>query len=203
MKPSDIEALAKTLVSDSDVPPSRAAAFLRGGGDERELEALATEIALGKLWRQRFYKSDRRAQASLLLVVAMMQRKETSIPIVWGTVGDSLIRAKLTARWFQQTGSFGLVAYLIELATARNDKQFFVDLGKCLSGEIKDSTLFDKRERDIAEIVLFNPQMSAKDAVRELQKRGHRRITEENFRMWKTRLLKAKPVFDAVMARIA
>jgi len=88
------------------------------------------------------------------------------------------------------------------LAIETNDKRFFIDFGKCLSGEIKDTTLFDKRDCDLAEIVLFSPQMSAKDAVRELKRRGHRGITEENFRMWKMRLLKAKPKLDALMATL-
>jgi hypothetical protein len=107
---------------------------------------------------------------------------------------DSLIRAKLAARLVQQTGDLDFSVWLVLLAIKRNDKRFFIDFGKCLSGEIKDSTLFDKRDRDIAEIVLFEPEMSAKDAVRELERRGHRGITEDNFRMWKMRLLKATEV---------
>ena len=114
---------------------------------------------------------------------------------------DSLVRAKLAAKLVQQTGSFYCAAtLLVLLAIEANDKRFFIDFGKCLSGEIKDSTLFDKRDRDLAEIVLFSPQMSAKDAVRELMRRGHCGMSEENFRMWKMRLLKAKRRLDAVMA---
>jgi hypothetical protein len=143
------------------------------------------------LWIRR----PRRSLASLLLMSAKLQNREM-------LQDDSLIRAKLAAKAAQQTGSLDFCSWFVDLAIEANDKQFFIDFGKCLSGEIKDSTLFDKRERDIAEIVLFNPQMSARDAVRELQKRGHREITEENFRMWKMRLLKAKPTFDAVIARL-
>jgi hypothetical protein len=140
-------------------------------------------------------RNPRRSQASLLLMFAKLHDKEI-------LQGDSLIRAKLAAKVVQQTGSLDFCSWFVDLAIEVNDKQFFIDFGKCLSGEIKDSTLFDKRERDIAEVVLFNPKMSAKDAVRELQKRGHRRITEENFRMWKMRLLNAKRNFDAVIARL-
>ena len=133
---------------------------------------------------------------------------------------DSLIRAKLAARLVQETGDLDFSIWLVLLAIERNDKRFFIDFGKCLSGEIKDSTLFDKRDRDIAEIVLFDPQfdtrnrdiakivlfdpeMSAKDAVRELERRGHRGITEDNFRMWKMRLLKVKRKFDVPTTRKA
>lgn len=114
---------------------------------------------------------------------------------------QSLIRAKLAARIVKETGDLDFSFWLVLLAIEINDKRFFIDFGKCLSGEIKDPTLFDKRDRDIAEIVLFEPEMSAKDAVRELEKRGHRGITEENFRMWKMRLLKVKRTFDAVLAQ--
>jgi hypothetical protein len=79
------------------------------------------------------------------------------------------------------------------------NKEFFVQLGKCLTGEI-DHQLVDKRDIDIAEIVLFHPELAAGDAVSELQRRGHCGITEENFRMWKMRLRKAKEEYDAVQA---
>jgi hypothetical protein len=83
-------------------------------------------------------------------------------------------------------------------ALMRN-KKFFINLGKCLSGEI-DPQLWDRRDIDIAEIVLFHPELSAGDAVRELERRDHHGITEENFRMWKMRLLKAKEQYDAFQA---
>jgi hypothetical protein len=131
----------------------------------------------------------------LLLIAAKLQDRQIT--------EDSLIRAKMAAEFVEKTGrlnsSAGLRS-LVLLAIKMNDKGFFIDFGKCLSHEIKNSTLFDKRDRDLAEIILFSPQLSAKAAVRELKKRGHREITEENFRMWKMRLLKAKPIMDAVIA---
>jgi hypothetical protein len=63
--------------------------------------------------------------------------------------------------------------WYVLLAIEANDRAFFIDFGKYLSGEIKDSTLFDKRDRDTAQIVVSHPEMSAKEAVRELQKRNH------------------------------
>jgi hypothetical protein len=131
----------------------------------------------------------------LLLMLAKLQGKEV-------LKDDSLIRARLAARLVRQTGSLEFAISLISLAIEANDKRFFIDFGKCLAGrEIKDSSLFDKRERDIAELVLFHSEMTAKQAVEELQRRNHPGITEENFRMWKMRLLKAKPLFDEVIAR--
>lgn len=195
MNPSETKAVAKILAGDSDLLRSRVEAFLKNGGGVRQLDALATEIASDKLCREWLQKGGRRMQASLLLMVAKLQGKEYMRD-------DSLIRAKLTARMFEQTGSFDFHAHLIEMATARNDKQFFVDLGRCLSREIKDSTLFDNRDRYVAEIVLFHPEMPVANALQELEKRGHH-LTEASFKMRKMRLLKAKPLFDAVMAGMA
>jgi hypothetical protein len=138
-------------------------------------------------------RNPRRDMASFLMLVAKLQDRDV-------LKDDSLIRAKSAAKVAKQTGSLYSSLGLVLLAILTNDKRFFIDFGKCLSGEIKDFTLIDKRDVDIAEIVLFNPQMSAKQAVLELERRGHRGITEDNFRMWKMRLRRAKPKFDAVMA---
>ena len=88
---------------------------------------------------------------------------------------------------------------VIGFQSLMKNKEFFIQLGKCLTGEI-DRQLVDRRQIDIAEIVLFHPELSARDAVRELVRRGHREITEQNFGMWKMRLLKAKKGYDAVQA---
>jgi hypothetical protein len=93
----------------------------------------------------------------------------------------SLLRAKNCAARFEFWGTSDQVAL-------KGDKQFFIDLGKCLSGEIK-TEVYSKLELDIAELVFSKPQLSAKEAVRELSKRGHK-ITEEHFRVGKMRLLK-------------
>ena len=88
---------------------------------------------------------------------------------------------------------------VIGFQSLMKNKEFFIQLGKCLTGEL-DHQLVDERDIDIAEIVLFHPRLSAANAVSELQRRGHRGITEENFRMWKMRLLKGKEEYDAVQA---
>jgi hypothetical protein len=88
---------------------------------------------------------------------------------------------------------------VIGFQSLRKNKEFFIQLGKCLTGEI-DRQLVDKRHIDIGEIVLFHPELSAGDAVRELVRRGHRQITEQNFGMWKMRLLKAKKEYFADLA---
>jgi hypothetical protein len=91
------------------------------------------------------------------------------------------------------------VLRVIGLQALMKNKEFFIQLGKCLTGEI-DRQFMDQRDVDIAEIVLFHPRLSARDAVSALRRRGHRGITEENFRMWKMRLLNAKEEYDAFQA---
>jgi|SRR5262249_16317406 len=82
-------------------------------------------------------------------------------------------------------------AKLIHLAAQQDAKKFFIALGKCLSSEIK-STLHDKMDVDLADVLSTNPSISGKEAVRELKKRGHSyRLSEENFRERKHRLLRA------------
>ena len=137
-------------------------------------------------------REPRRTMATMLLMAATLRDKEV-------LKDDSLLRAKFTAKLVEDTGDLATAIGQVLLAMEINDKRFFIDFGKCLSGEIKDPTVFDKRGRDIAEIVLFHPQMSAKKAVLELETRGHRGITEENFRMWKMRLLKPKPLFEKMI----
>jgi hypothetical protein len=100
----------------------------------------------------------------------------------------SLLRAKNCAAFFEFWGTSDQVAL-------KGDKQFFIDLGKCLSGEIK-TEVYSKLELDIAELVFSKPHLSAKEAVRELSKRGHK-ITEEHFRVEKMRLLK---VLEQILA---
>jgi hypothetical protein len=80
-------------------------------------------------------------------------------------------------------------AELIQLAAQQDAKEFFITLGRCLSGEIK-AMLRDKMDADIADILSENPLITAKEAVRELKRRG-REITEDNFRVRKQRLLRS------------
>jgi hypothetical protein len=75
---------------------------------------------------------------------------------------------------------------IIRFAAENNEKKFFVDLGKCLSGEI-NCTLRDQMEIDIADILHCNPSISAKDAVREMEERRWT-VSEEALRMRKQRM---------------
>jgi len=113
--------------------------------------------------------------------------------------GDWLEQAKFAAMLFNHSDP-ELFRGAIELALIVRHKRFFIDLGKCLSGDI-DPQLRDKRDLDIAEIVLSNPRMRAKDALCALRSRGHRGISEENFRNWKSKLLRAKREYDAFRSR--
>lgn len=119
--------------------------------------------------------NDPRSAARLVLMLEKLWGKD------YVQVG-SLLRAKLAAQFFELWGAS-------EQVILKGDRQFFIDLGKCLSGEIK-TAVYSKRDLDIAELVLSGPHLSAKEAVRELSKRGHRPITEENFRVTKMRLLR-------------
>ena len=110
--------------------------------------------------------------------------------------GDLRAQAKYAAWVFELFPNPEFFQGAIELAATIKHRQFFIDLGKCLSGGL-NTELWDKRDIAIAEIVLSNPRIRAKHAVRELEKRNHHGITEENFRNWKSKLLKAKRKYDA------
>jgi len=75
-------------------------------------------------------------------------------------------------------------------AVKRNDKRFFIDLGKCLSGEM-NSGMHDKMDECVALILAYNPSIRARNAVHVLEKFGCPRITEDNFRVRKQRLKRA------------
>ena len=129
------------------------------------------------------------------------------------TADDVLFRAKVApelekdAEVFQATGqrhresrviaklaAQDLKAYRWQIAQAANnrDKYFFIDLGKCLAGEVA-TDFYDKLDRDIAEIWCHNRTITAPAAVAELKRRGHDSVNEEQFRMRKKRLGLAKP----------
>lgn len=82
------------------------------------------------------------------------------------------------------------------------NKKFFINLGKRLSDKTNHK-LLDKLDVDLAEIVLFHPDLSARNAVRELAKRGHTRFNEASFGMRKKRLLDAKKEYDAIQTDAA
>lgn len=74
----------------------------------------------------------------------------------------------------------------IRLAAATGKRQFFIDVGKCLSRDMQSG--YDKLDADIAAVLSENPSIKAKNAVCELVRLKHPRISEENFRMRKKRL---------------
>src|SRR5438477_3487193 len=111
--------------------------------------------------------------------------EKTFVPLWWSpkTGESSRFRAKVASE--------NLKAAKPEILQAAedNDKAFFVDLGKCLSGEL-DPTIIDQREAYVASLLTRYPSITSKDAIDELARRGFPRITEENFRMLKKRLKK-------------
>lgn len=81
-------------------------------------------------------------------------------------------------------------AKTVARAAETEDKQFFIDLGKCLSGELKRE-IWDRMDIAIASIVLANPSITAKDGVLELARFGFPipdNDAESFFRMRKKRL---------------
>ena len=112
---------------------------------------------------------------------------------------DSRVAAKNCAR--------NLKATWISIAreAQKGNRQFFIDLGKCLSGEI-DSTLYEKSDYDLADIVGRNTSISAGEGVREMIKRGHRDVTEDTFRMRKHRLMRdardAREIWEKKIAEV-
>lgn len=83
----------------------------------------------------------------------------------------------------------GMTSVVAE-AAKRRDKQFFIELGKCLSRQT-NAEYYDQLDFAIATFVCANPSIKAKAAVRELQKHGwpiSRKDAETVFRMRKKRL---------------
>lgn len=97
------------------------------------------------------------------------------------TTNDWLFLAKLVSKNLK-----GGKEVLLQAADDNNSK-FFIDLGKCLSGEI-DSPSFDSMDLYLAGLLSRYPPITAKDVVDELERVGFPRITEENFRVRKKRL---------------
>jgi len=77
-------------------------------------------------------------------------------------------------------------------AANNSDKHFFIDLGRCLSGEIS-TRFYTQLEHDVADICCANRSISARDALCELIKRGHNDVSEEHFRVLRSGLGLAKP----------
>src|SRR5262249_16759451 len=107
-------------------------------------------------------------EASLLLLLWKKKSNEGD------TAKKSLAKAKLAAASFNATKSLQWCLPDVWIAIQQNDKQFFIDFGRCLSGEIS-AELFSKYDRDVAEIVLQLAEtgMPTSAGVRELHKRGH------------------------------
>jgi hypothetical protein len=109
--------------------------------------------------------------------------------VMWSKLAPGMLRsdplgaAKLAAQNLKVTAD-----YIYEEARCGNQR-FFIELGKCLSGEIKGESFKDK-DYQIIRILSINPSMSAKQAVRKLRARGVS-MTEEHFRVSKARLKSA------------
>jgi hypothetical protein len=85
--------------------------------------------------------------------------------------------------------------WLLLKAAETNNKKFFVDLGKMLSGDL-DSTSIDPMEFDIARVLTRYPSISEKDALRELEKLNpkYKQLKLGTFRVRKGRILRRASV---------
>jgi hypothetical protein len=116
--------------------------------------------------------------------------------------GNWLPMAKSAAQSFKRCKDVEVFTSLIEVVLSTKSKQllkqFFIDLGKCLSGEIHCEQ-WDTLDLEVADIILEDRSISAKSAVRELEHRGFHNVTEDLFRMRKKRLGLSK----AMRSRVA
>jgi hypothetical protein len=100
---------------------------------------------------------------------------------------ESRVIAKLAAQDLK-----GYRWHILQAAN-NNDKQFLIDLGRCLTGELS-TDFHDRLDYDVADICCQNRSVTSKQAVQELGKRGHKNVSEEAFRMRKARLGLTKSV---------
>jgi hypothetical protein len=197
-----------------------------------DLEKIATRVRVSKKildewmnnpeisqWVNSFLNRGRRRRARSVVFWAKMLSKRGTIklkapPDADGEIhangidyGNMLPLAKDAARAFEHPelfrSSIELVLDFHKHCGISSAKQFFIDLGKCLSHGIRGTRgikpeLWDKLDVDVADIILsHDPPLSDKQAVHELQKRGHvlrghLPALEVRFRQRKRRL-----IFDA------
>jgi hypothetical protein len=118
--------------------------------------------------------------------------KVASQLLFWAKFAPEVERdSRIHAKWVAH--DLKTYKHIILRAAERQDKRFFIDLGKFLSGNL-DSTIYDKMDEYVAVIVAFNPSITAKGGVRVLEALGLV-ITEDNFRERKYRLLRAAAKF--------
>ena len=127
-----------------------------------------------------FLNRSRGQRARTFLYWAKVLSKEDGIDYV-----KMLPFAKQAALAFERPASFRLeIEMVLDLhehgwISISSVKRFFIDLGKCLSHGTRGTRginpeLWNQIDLDIADIILsHNPPMPDKDAVHELQNRGH------------------------------
>jgi len=125
-----------------------------------------------------------------------------------GSADDILFRAKIAPQlekdgeFFRETGQRERESKIIAKLAAKDlrkwrweiaqaafnrDRNFFIDLGRVLSGDMREG-FHDKLDADIAEIYAENPMISTRKAVIELERRGHSSVEEQTLRTRKSRL---------------
>lgn len=109
----------------------------------------------------------------------------------WRKVGCTPLKPELTKAQSRQAAEIAAYdmkasAPLISVSALQGDEWFFICLGKYLSGEMT-STVPEKLDFYLWDILRRNPSIKSPDAVRELEKHGFK-MTEEAFRMRKKRM---------------
>jgi len=146
--------------------------------EENEAEAASDadlfRLALGSLEAKSRRVDDLPTELKKLIAVRDAHNKNKAGLLNWRKL------AKLAAH--------DLKAFTEEILLAAQTCQtrFFIDLGKCLSGQMKSG--YDKLDVDMALLLSRHPSIKVKYAVRELVRLNHPRINEENFRVRKQRL---------------
>jgi hypothetical protein len=76
---------------------------------------------------------------------------------------------------------------IIGVAAEEGRKQFFIELGKVLSGKVKPE-VWDRRDLTLAALDFANPSMTGNDLTHEMEKLGWRYTEETALRMQRHRL---------------
>jgi hypothetical protein len=111
---------------------------------------------------------------------------EIATSLVWAKIAPGLVRDDPLGEARLAATDLRFSADRIYEQARHGNERFFIELGKCLSGEIKRD-LVDAVDNQILRILSSRPSTSAKEAVQILRTKSFQ-ITEENFRVRKQRL---------------
>jgi len=143
--------------------------------EQRQLLASAADRI-----KKEFKQSESRDEAINRLWQSWVEIAELESALKRG-MSTSLVYAKIVSR--------DLKSYAGTLSgfAKSGNKQFFIDLGKCLKGDLKSAQV-DRRRCHVASIFCRDPSISIKRALHELRERYGWEMTEDALKMEKMRL---------------